>query len=60
MDYIDTQSLNFARRFYRANLLSSGAWTRLNTTPIVGKATGTNYFTNNIGFGAGQLRLSSP
>ena len=37
-----------------------GNWTKLTTNPVVGAASGTNYYTNSILSGASMLRLSTP
>jgi hypothetical protein len=59
-DFVDAQAANCSCRFYRASVLSQNGWTKLNATPVIGAAGGTNYYTNAILPTAGMLRLSTP
>ena len=59
-DFVDAQATNRPCRFYRASVLSQNGWTKLTTTPVIGAASGTNYYTNAILPAAGILRLSTP
>jgi hypothetical protein len=59
-DFVDAQATNCACRFYRASVLSQNGWTKLTAAPVIGAASGTNYYTNAILPAAGLLRLSTP
>ena len=59
-DFVDAQAVGCSCRFYRASVLAQDGWTKLTGAPIIGAASGTNYYTNAILPSAGILRLSTP
>jgi hypothetical protein len=60
MDFLDAQAATCPCRFYRACVVSQNGWARLTAAPVIGAASGTNYYTNAILPAAGLLRLSTP